>query len=176
MCGHAAGAQASPLQCVPLADSCLSLGAAACRRAIELVGDHVASGELGASAAGGRVIYAQTDSVFVLFPKASAAEAVAIAERAAQLVTAQFPPQMELKFERVMCPFMLLHVNRYAGRGFETADEAAAGSGRLLVKGIKSMWRQSAPFLSRVLQVRWHDSCRLLLMTAAALAACWLKN
>lgn len=31
------GAGASPLQCVPLADSCLALGAASCRRAIEMI-------------------------------------------------------------------------------------------------------------------------------------------
>jgi hypothetical protein len=28
-------------------------------------------------------------------------------------VTAQLPPPIELKYERVMCPFMLLHVNRW---------------------------------------------------------------
>jgi DNA polymerase delta subunit 1 len=31
------GAQASPMQALPLADSCLAMGAASCRRAVELV-------------------------------------------------------------------------------------------------------------------------------------------
>ncbi len=92
-CGCFAGAGASPLQCPALADSCLALGAAACRAAIAMVGEAVAAGRLAeaaegeaaaaarakgaAAAAGGfraaadgaRVIYAQTDSLFVLFPK-----------------------------------------------------------------------------------------------------------
>jgi hypothetical protein len=66
-----------------------------------------------AAAAALQVIYAQTDSVFIHFPSASAAEAVALGQRAAQLVTQQLPPPIELKYERVMCPFMLLHVNRW---------------------------------------------------------------
>jgi hypothetical protein len=120
------------------------------------------------------VIYAQTDSVFIHFPSASSAQAVALGKAAAQLVgtccchsssfppfpaslkvaqiaawpplpagssiclwaavahvararsqsfrlpcwhvqvTAGLPPPMELKYERVMQPFMLLHVNRQA--------------------------------------------------------------
>ena len=35
--------------------------------------------------------------------------------QAAKLVSEAFPPEMELKYEKTMCPFMLLHVNRYAG-------------------------------------------------------------
>lgn len=109
------GAAASPLQCLPLADSCLALGAGACRAAIraitQLLDEETAAaaattagpscssplplpmsssatavaatgdcggadggggggvGALGLAAAGGRVIYAQTDSVFVHFPR-----------------------------------------------------------------------------------------------------------
>jgi DNA polymerase elongation subunit (family B) len=61
------------------------------------------------------VIYAQTDSVFVHFPAATPAEAVLLGQQAAQLVTAQLPPPIELKYERVMSPFLLLHVNRCVG-------------------------------------------------------------
>ena len=58
------------------------------------------------------MIYAQTDSVFVHVPGASTAEAVDVGRRTAQLVSAAFPTPMELKFESVNQPFMLLHVNR----------------------------------------------------------------
>jgi hypothetical protein len=51
--------QASPLQCVPLADSCLALGAAACRGAVAAIGELIEGQELGPKASGGRVIYAQ---------------------------------------------------------------------------------------------------------------------
>ncbi|KXZ42077.1 hypothetical protein GPECTOR_210g420 [Gonium pectorale] len=79
------GAGASPLQCVPLADSCLALGAAACRGAIAAISAALAPGRggpLGPAAEGGRVIYAQTDSVFVHFPRATPLEAVRLGRQA----------------------------------------------------------------------------------------------
>ena len=42
------GAQTSPLQCVPMADSCLAYGAAACRRALQVLEAAAASGEVSA--------------------------------------------------------------------------------------------------------------------------------
>ncbi|GIL43516.1 hypothetical protein Vafri_1224 [Volvox africanus] len=74
--------------------------------------------------------------------------------QAAVLVTSSLPYPMELKYEKVMAPFLLLHVNRYGGRTMETEEDAASPEtrGSLLVKGVRSMWRQSAPFVSEVLQ------------------------
>ncbi len=62
--------------------------------------------------------------------------------QAARLVTERcFQPPMQLQFERVCCPFLLLHVNRYAGRSVETEEQALSGASTgLLVKGVKSMW------------------------------------
>jgi hypothetical protein len=37
---------------------------------------------------------------------------MALGRAAARLVSARFPPEMELKFEAVCQPFLLLHVNR----------------------------------------------------------------
>eukprot|EP00879_Flechtneria_rotunda_P007699 GHRR01008072.1.p1 GENE.GHRR01008072.1~~GHRR01008072.1.p1 ORF type:complete len:781 (+),score=286.21 GHRR01008072.1:379-2721(+) len=145
------GAQASPLQCAPLADSCLALGAATCRFAAATIDDAAHWNKLGPKGAGGKVIYAQTDSVFINFPSATPAEAVGLGQKAAELVTAQLQPPIELKYEKVMCPFMLLHVNRYAGCSYETAAAAESGSGHMLVKGIKAVWRQSAPLLQNTL-------------------------
>lgn len=51
--------QASPLQCVPLADSCLALGAQACRGAVARITQLIRDGGLGPEGAGARVIYAQ---------------------------------------------------------------------------------------------------------------------
>lgn len=49
---------------------------------------------------------------------------------------------MELKFERLCQPFLLLFTNRYAGRAFEREEEADQGGGQLICKGLRSMWRQ----------------------------------
>ena len=122
------GAGASPLQCAPLADSCLAMGcqvdtgcpthcfrsaascfstcrcllckkcalvrtglsdedaqvstfvyherdlrvlAQSCRRAIDMLNSAFAEGQFGASARDARVIYGQTDSLFVAFPSST---------------------------------------------------------------------------------------------------------
>jgi hypothetical protein len=43
---------------------------------------------------------------------------------------------------------------RYAGCSYETAAAAEAGEGSMLVKGVKAVWRQSAPLLQHTLMVR----------------------
>ena len=54
---------------------------------------------------------------FIHFPSASAEQAIALGRKAAAVVSARFPAAMELKFEAVCCPFLLLHVNRPAPPG-----------------------------------------------------------
>jgi len=137
------GASTSPLQCVPLADSCLALGSAACRRAKELLATAKDTEPLRS-----RVIYCQTDSVFVCFPGASVEEAIQAGRQAADLVSKEFPAPIRLKFEQVMCPFLLLHVNRYAGKGIENSGD----TGHMVIKGIRSEWRQAPPFLQNILR------------------------
>ncbi|KAK9916419.1 hypothetical protein WJX75_002409 [Coccomyxa subellipsoidea] len=144
------GAQASPLQCVPLADSCLALGAQSCRNAIELLTGAFQEGVFGTMDA--KVIYGQTDSLFINFKSSSTAEAMKLGRAAAKYVSSNFPEHMELKFEKVAQPFMLLHVNRYAGRAFESEAEVQEGKGVLMVKGLKSMWRQAPPIVRNTLQ------------------------
>jgi len=85
-----------------------------------------------------QVIYAQTDSVFVHFPSASPAEAVLLGQQAAQLVSAQFPDPIELKYERVMAPFMLLHVNRcVCGGGWMGVCVCVGGGGEREGGGVR---------------------------------------
>lgn len=102
------GATSSPQQAVPLADTCLSLGAALCRHVLAMI-------ERGL---GGRcrVIYGQTDSLFLSFPGATRQEAVEMGQVAAELATKALPEPLTLNFERVLAPFLLLQVNRYAGQ------------------------------------------------------------
>lgn len=50
---------------------------------------------------------------------------------------------------------------RYAGHAFEREEEAAApGGGTLIVKGLKSMWRQAAPIVRTTL----HGALERILM------------
>ncbi|KAL0056285.1 hypothetical protein WJX82_009537 [Trebouxia sp. C0006] len=145
------GAMASPLQSTALADGCLALGSQATQHARETLEAVAAQGKLGKAGRGGKIIYAQTDSIFASFPNATTEEAIQVGKLAGQLVSAAFPAVMDLKFERVCQPFMMLHVNRYAGRGYEREEDVGRG-GVLLVKGLKSMWRQAAPIVRNTLQ------------------------
>lgn len=171
------GAQASPLQCVSMADSCLAYGAQACRwaegrglgaasgehtflctcsitdhkevhagggcrQAMQVLQGAAESGALAPYGNRARVIYGHTDSLFVLLPEArdplaaiqasicragfslpshplknqTAPSCVSCSpqagRRAAEVVSSAFPVPMEMKFERVCLPLLLLHVNR----------------------------------------------------------------
>lgn len=155
-------------------------------------------------------------------------QALSVGAEAAKLVTAAFPAEMELKFERMCLPFMLLHVNRhawasttaslhmaecpsssactpacanvknvphahapfvpqvdrkpeqclrlvqgsmcdgrYAGRAFDNAEQLAEGKGSLLIKGLKSTWRQAAPIVRTTL----HGA-----MTRILMQVCYLSS
>ena len=60
-------------------------------------------------------------------PDASAAQAIDVGKQTAELVSAAFPKPMELKFENVSSPFMLLHVNRWAKAPAVTAKRHGMG-------------------------------------------------
>lgn len=101
------GAAASPLQCGPLAEACIHTGAVLCR---------AAKAHIERTWPEARVIYGQTDSLMVLLPGYTVAQACAWGRDAAEEVTRHIGrPPVRLAFERVLCPFLLLHVNRCAG-------------------------------------------------------------
>lgn len=141
------GASASPQQALPLADSCLSMGAASCKQAVQLAGSFSENG---------KVIYAQTDSVFVCFKGSSIDEAVKLGTQAAEIVSQAFPSPIVLKFERVLCPFLLLQVNRYAGKQY-TSSEANKGQGTLFVKGIEAERRDVPRFVRQICKQALYD-------------------
>lgn len=74
-----------------------SMGAASCHQAVQLVGNMFETA---------KVIYAQTDSVFVHFQGASIDEAIKLGTQAAEIVSQAFPSPMALKFERVRITYL----------------------------------------------------------------------
>ncbi|KAJ8608621.1 hypothetical protein CTAYLR_008714 [Chrysophaeum taylorii] len=136
MCANATygycGSTVSSLEAKPLAETCLRFGNYYCRLAIRAIQAEIPEA---------RVVYAQTDSVFVLLPGRSYDEAVRVGQQCADLVTSKTPDPLALEFQRVLQPFVLLHVNRYAG----------TERGSLHVKGV-GVDRGSPPFVRRVLR------------------------
>ena len=125
------GTDVSSLEGKPLAEACVRWGNFYCREAIRLV--HAEAGA-GGSFAGGRVVYAQTDSCFVELSGRSPAQAVAEGKAMAAFVSDRFPAPLNLEFEKVLHPFLLLRVNRYAGAAYVTEERGEQPT--LLVKGV----------------------------------------
>jgi DNA polymerase delta subunit 1 len=111
---------------------------------------------------GTEVIYGDTDSVMILYPcsvpsapdgkltdvAAAVGESIGYAHVGAAEVNKLFPPPVNLAFEKVFYPYLLISKKRYAGGYFEEpADE------RMFVKamGIESQRRDNCPMLRRTI-------------------------
>ena len=69
---------------------------------------------------GARVVYGDTDSLFVHMPGRTVEEAHVIGQEIAAAVTAENPPPVVLKLEKVYSPCMLVTKKRYVGHMLET--------------------------------------------------------
>lgn len=72
---------------------------------------------------GGRVVYGDTDSVFVYFPGKTRDEAFILGHEIADTITKLNPAPMKLKFEKVFHPAILLAKKRYVGFKFENQSD-----------------------------------------------------
>ena len=129
------GASVNSLFSRELGDSILALGREYMTRVIDLVGKDYP--QL-------KVVYGDTDSVFVEYPgwtpKAAKAHSREVLTPA---LNAQLPARVQIKHEKVLAPLLLQHIRRYAG--YENLDDdGAAGCGtvkqqdRLEIKGMVS--------------------------------------
>ena len=80
------------MPCVEIADSIVRKGRETLERAIRLVD--------GTPEWGGRVVYGDTDSLFVLLPGASKERAFSVGKEICERVTADNPKPVKLKFEK----------------------------------------------------------------------------
>ncbi|XP_017078698.1 DNA polymerase zeta catalytic subunit isoform X1 [Drosophila eugracilis] len=96
-----------------------------------------------------RVVYGDTDSMFVLVPGRNRAEAFRIGEEIAQAVTEMNPHPVKLKLEKVYQPCMLQTKKRYVGYMYETADQAQPV---YEAKGIETVRRDGCPAVAKMLE------------------------
>lgn len=77
-----------------------------------------------------RVLYAQTDSIFVLLPEKSVLDASQVGGMLASIITEEISePPVKLNYETCVSNFLLQAVNRYAAKGSD---------GSLLAKGVET--------------------------------------
>ncbi|KAM3727658.1 DNA polymerase zeta catalytic subunit [Dirofilaria immitis] len=139
--GYAAANFSGRMPCVEVADAIVSKGREVLERAIKLVDE----GTYGSS----RVIYGDTDSMFVVCPGVSRTEAFDIGKKIADDVTRTNPSPIKLKLEKIMHPLILESKKRYVGMSYENINDI---EGIFDAKGIETVRRDSCPLVSKILE------------------------
>ena len=128
------------MPCVDIADSVVSLG----RKTLEATIDYISNSSEWENI---KVIYGDTDSLFVVAEGRTVKEAILLGEEMARAISKLNPPPMELKFEKVYCPFIALAKKRYAGMKYEQIDQPPV----IECKGIETIRRDSCPVVSKIM-------------------------
>ena len=139
------------MPCIEVGDSVVAKGREALEEAIKTIEGHPTWNA--------RVVYGDTDSVFVLLEGRSKAEAFDIGEEMAKVVTLQNPKPMKLKFEKVYLPCLLQTKKRYVGYMWESRDQKKPVYD---AKGIETVRRDGIPATVKILE----KTLRLLFNTA----------
>ncbi|CAK9439135.1 uncharacterized protein LODBEIA_P33590 [Lodderomyces beijingensis] len=121
-----------------IADAIVSSGREILEKSVELIenGGH-----------GAKVVYGDTDSLFVYFPGKSKAEAFKSGREIAKIVTDYFPDPIKLQFEKVYHPCVLLAKKRYVGYSFESETQEMP---KFDAKGIETVRRDGIPAQQKV--------------------------
>ncbi|KAH8370569.1 hypothetical protein KR093_004143 [Drosophila rubida] len=149
--GYTAANFSGRMPAVEVGDSVVSKGRETLERAIKLV-------EMNEKWKV-RVVYGDTDSMFVLVPGRNRAEAFRIGEEIAQAVTEMNPHPVKLKLEKVYQPCLLQTKKRYVGYMYETPDQQQPV---YEAKGIETVRRDGCPAVAKMLE----KVLRLLFETA----------
>jgi DNA polymerase zeta len=128
------------MPCSDVADAIVQLG----RRTLEKAIDTVEK-EFGESC---RVVYGDTDSMFVEVPGATIEEAFQIGRKIAQRVTQLNPNPVTLQLEKVFHPCFLVTKKRYVGYAYESPSS----SPKFDAKGIETVRRDSCPVVQKMME------------------------
>ncbi|NXL83331.1 REV3L polymerase, partial [Alectura lathami] len=139
--GYTAANFSGRMPCIELADSIVHKARETLERAIKLVND--------TKKWGARVVYGDTDSMFVLLKGATKEQSFKIGQEIAEAVTATNPKPVKLKFEKVYLPCVLQTKKRYVGYMYETLDQKDPVFD---AKGIETVRRDSCPAVSKILE------------------------
>ncbi|CAH8579391.1 unnamed protein product [Heterobilharzia americana] len=148
--GYTAASFSGRMPCVDLGDSIVHKARETLENAIRLVN----SGEiiLPDSCSGlstPRVVYGDTDSLFIHLKGYGKLEAFDAAYRIAEVITSNNPVPIKLKFEKIYYPCILEAKKRYAGYAYESLDQVIPVFD---AKGIETVRRDSCPFVGRILE------------------------
>ena len=139
--GYTTASFSGRMPCIELADAIVQTGREILERAIRTIE--------GNPEWGARVVYGDTDSVFVLVEGVSKARAFEVGREISEVVTRQNRAPIRLKLEKVYLPCALLTKKRYVGYAYEDEEQEAPDFD---AKGIETVRRDSAPVTARILE------------------------
>ncbi|XP_018415790.1 PREDICTED: DNA polymerase zeta catalytic subunit [Nanorana parkeri] len=139
--GYTAAHFSGRMPCVEVGDSIVHKARETLERAIKLVN--------GTKKWGARVVYGDTDSMFVLLKGATKEQSFKIGQEIADAVTATNPKPVKLKFEKVYLPCVLQTKKRYVGYMYETLDQKDPVFD---AKGIETVRRDACPAVGKILE------------------------
>ncbi|KAJ1417117.1 Ribonuclease H-like superfamily [Sesbania bispinosa] len=113
--GYTAAGFSGRMPCAELADSIVQCGRSTLEKAISFVNLH--------EKWNAKVIYGDTDSMFVLLKGRTIKESFQIGSEIASTITAMNPSPVTLKMEKVYHPCFLLTKKRYVGYSYESPDQ-----------------------------------------------------
>jgi len=148
--GYTAANFSGRMPCQEIADSVVRKGRETLERAIELVNSTCKWNA--------RVVYGDTDSLFILLKGASKQRAFEVGKEIVDEVTAMNPKPVKLKFEKVYQPCVLVTKKRYVGYMYETLDQKEPVFD---AKGIETIRRDNCPAVGKILE----KSIRMLFET-----------
>ena len=93
------------------------------------------------------IVYGDTDSVMVKFGVPTVEEAMELGKEAAAYVTSHFQKPINLDFEKVYFPYLLINKKRYAGLYWTKPDK----HDKMDAKGIETVRRDSCRLVSSVI-------------------------
>ncbi|XP_073483194.1 DNA polymerase zeta catalytic subunit isoform X1 [Aquarana catesbeiana] len=139
--GYTAANFSGRMPCVEVGDSIVHKARETLERAIKLVNS--------TKKWGARVVYGDTDSMFVLLKGATKEQSFKIGQEIAEAVTATNPKPVKLKFEKVYLPCVLQTKKRYVGYMYETLDQKDPVFD---AKGIETVRRDACPAVGKILE------------------------
>lgn len=164
--GYTAAGFSGRMPCAQLADAIVQTGRCTLEAAVRLIEEQ--------SKWNAKVVYGDTDSVFVLLKGRSKAEAFRIGQEIADAVTASNPKPVTLKLEKVYMGCVLVSKKRYVGYKYESPKQDV---GVIESKGLETVRRDSCGVVQNAMQA----SLEVLFTTAdlskvkAGLEKYWLR-
>jgi DNA polymerase zeta len=139
--GYTAAGFSGRMPMAELADAIVQSGRATLEAAIAMVENHPTWKA--------KVVYGDTDSLFIQLPGRTIEEAFAIGADIAAAVTAANPPPVTLKLEKVYRPCVLLSKKRYVGAMYESPSQKVPSFD---AKGIETVRRDACPAVAKIME------------------------